>query len=71
MLHGKGQGLRYSPGQSNPLHHVVSAVYVGASEREECDLLGSHSTLSHFPPYPPENSALVVLTPNWLGMGTF
>ena len=41
MLCSKGWSLRYSPGQGNPLHCVVT-LYVGeGSEREQCCLLGS------------------------------
>ena len=63
LLCYKGWSLRYSPGWGNPLHCIV-ALYVGeGSEREQCRLLSSCPTFSHFSCYPQANWALLVLTP--------
>ena len=63
LLHSKGQSLRYSPGQGNPLGCFL-VLYVGeGSEREHCHLLSSLLAFSHFLHHPQSNWALLVLIP--------
>ena len=60
LLHCKGQSLRYSPGQGNPLCCIVT-LYMGERlEREQCHLLSSQLALSNFICYPQANWALLV-----------
>ena len=58
----KGRSFRYLPGQGHPLCSVV----VLRSEREQCCLLSSQLTVSHFSCYPQANWALLVLIPGWV-----
>ena len=63
-----GQGLRYSPGQGNPLCCFVALSVGEGSEREQCCLLCSLLVFSHFPGYPQSNWALLVLISRWVGL---
>ena len=71
LLHCKGQSLRYWPRRGNPGHFVV-VPYVGEGwEREQCCLLSSHPTFSHFPHYPQANCTFLVLILRCVGFCMF
>ena len=55
LFQGKGQSLRYLPGQGTP-HCCVVMLYMGeGSKREQCHLLVSRRAFSHFLCYPQAN----------------
>ena len=56
----------YLPGLSSPRGCLVALYVWEGSEREQCHLLCSWLTFSHFPCYPKANWALLVLIPGWV-----
>ena len=71
LLCSKGRSLRYRPSWGKLCGCVVVLYVEEGSKREQCCLLSSQSSFSHFPHYPQVNWALLVLIPRWVGLCTF